>query len=134
MNAFVNKLKKIAVVVARERPTLHFFGLVHRVDAPDRWDLLVSSDQLAPWSMEALNYLADLLKKELTSQELVRIARIVALPQENDVVTSLIQNPQLRSGELSTLPPRDRFDKAVVIWPPDGARQMLPQTSRRRVS
>ena len=39
-----NKLKRVAEIVAKEKPKLHFFGLVHRVDVPDRWDLRVSSD------------------------------------------------------------------------------------------
>src|SRR5271154_6971447 len=100
-----NKLKKVAAIVAAEKPKLHFFGLIHRVDVPDRWDLLVSSDKLAPWSMEALNYIADHLKKVLTAKEIISIAQIVALPRNNSVIASLTKGERIDSGEITGLHP-----------------------------
>jgi hypothetical protein len=117
MTISTEKLKKIAAEIAREKPTLHFFGLVHRVDAPDRWDLLVSSDKLAPWSMPALKYIAERLQKLLTANEIVQIARVVALPPDNDVILQLLESPQDRRGDVSFLRPAERFDRALRIWP-----------------
>jgi hypothetical protein len=128
MNAFVKKLSRIAADMAAEKPKLHFFGLVHRADAPDLWDLLVSSDKLEPWSMQALRYVAARLKKVLTAEELVKISRIVVLPRKNKAITALTQNPQIRLGEISFLHPADRFDQAVVIWPAEKARQEVHAT------
>ena len=55
-DTFATGLEKAADIVAREKPTLHFFGLVHRVDGlPHRWDLLVSSDQLKPVGFESVD-------------------------------------------------------------------------------
>lgn len=130
MIALLDKLKKIAAVVDAEKPKLHFFALVHRVDTPDRWDLLVSSDKLEPWSMEALKYIVGHLKKELTAEEIIRISQVVALPRDNKVIASLNQNRQIRSGELSVLQPADRFDRAYIIWPAGEARQAVQRRTR----
>ncbi len=81
MSKLFDKLEEVARIVDRDKPVLHFFGLVHAIDAIDRWDLLVSSDQLAPWSMEALKYIADLLKKKLRSEEVINIAHRGAAAQ-----------------------------------------------------
>jgi hypothetical protein len=118
MKPLRDKLEAVARKLDEDKPKLHLFALVHRVDAPeDRWDLLVSSDQLAPWSMEALKYIADLLKGALTTGEIIKISQVVALPPTNELVTSLAQNAQADPGDISNLRPTDRFDHRFVIWP-----------------
>jgi hypothetical protein len=111
------KLEGLAEDLNAAKSKLHFLGLVHRVDAPDRWDLLVSSDQLAPWSMEALRYVSERLQKILTPEELVQISRVVALPRNYDLIAKLSRNDQQRAGELQFLHPSESFDRAIVIWP-----------------
>ena len=130
MTAMLEKLKRVAETVNSERPKLHFFALVHRVDAPDRWDLLVSADKLKPWSMDALKYVAALLKTELTVDEIVRIAQVVVLPRDSKVIISLSEDRQVQPGELTFLHPSDRFDQAYVIWPAAEVRQSLHGNSR----
>jgi len=130
MTSILEKLKKIAENVNAEKPRLHFFALVHRVDAPDRWDLLVSSDKLEPWSMDALKYVVAHLKKTLTADEITRISQVVVLPRDSKVISSLNQNPQIQAGELSLLHRADRFDQAYVVWPADMARQHVHGKSR----
>jgi hypothetical protein len=130
MTSILEKLKKVAERVNAEKPELHFFALVHRVDAPDRWDLLVSSDKLEPWSMDALKYIVGHLKKVLSADEITRIAQVVVLPRDSKVISSLNHNPQVQAGELSFLHPADRFDQAFVIWPADLAHQHVQGKSR----
>jgi hypothetical protein len=117
MKVLLNKLKKMATRLAKEKPKLHLFALVHRVEAPDRWDLLVSSDKLAPWSMNALNYIVPRLKKALTIEEIIKISQVVVLPPTNAVVTSLANYAHTETGDISGLYPTDRFDRVYVIWP-----------------
>jgi len=115
----IERLTKVAEVVADEKKNLHFFGLVHRTNAMhDRWDLLVSSDKLTAWSHEALKYIVEKLKKvgKLPADDMVRIARIVALPPNNKVI-DLIEDERVPPGKLSVLHHADRFDQALVIWP-----------------
>jgi hypothetical protein len=118
MKVLLSKLKKVATKLAADKPKLYLFALVHRVEAPaDRWDLLVSSDQLEPWSMGSLKYVVGLLKKALTIEEIVRISQVVALPPTNEIVTSLSGNSQTEPGDISDLHPTHRFDRRFVIWP-----------------
>jgi hypothetical protein len=113
----IEKLQKVAQAVEQEKPELHFFGLVHRNDTPDRWDLLVSSDQLVPWSFAALNYIAGHLQKILTTEERVRIAQIVALPRNHPLLKDLNEQDQILPGGPGGLHPMDQPDQAIVIWP-----------------
>jgi hypothetical protein len=122
MKALFEKLGEVAATVAAEKGELYFFGLVHRVDAPDRWDLLVSSEQLEPWSLKALNYLVERLRKVLADQEMVEIARIVSLPRDNKVIKRLSQDDQIRLGNLG-VPQDDQFDRAFVIRRLESARR-----------
>src|SRR6185295_15810955 len=89
----------------------------HREQAPhDRWELLVSSDELEPWSRKAVEYIAKFLKRQLTAAEIVRIARIVALPTDSDLVSSLTQDDHI-STRIRGLHPSDYLEEAIVIWP-----------------
>jgi hypothetical protein len=108
----------VAATVAREKPVLHFFGIAHAVDGLwDRWDLLVSSDQLEPWRMASLTYIANHLRNTLQSDDLVRIAHIVALPADNKIIQSLIQDDQITRGKLVSLSHDANFDQVFVMWP-----------------
>jgi hypothetical protein len=113
---FINKLKKVAETVAAEKQ-LDFFGLVHHESAPpDLWDLLVSARKLVPWSADAIRYIVGLLRKELTDEEMVRIAQVVALPRDNKLVAAL-NNNGFMGGRIPGLHPMDHPDLALVIWP-----------------
>jgi hypothetical protein len=122
----VVKLNAIAPIIDAEKPQLRLLALVHRDNAPhDRWDLLVSSDQLVPWSVEAISYIVGLLKKELTVEDMIRIARVVALPTDNALVNDLLAHDSTVPWyPLSALHPMDRFDDPPeVIWPRKNAMQ-----------
>ncbi|MFI5380939.1 MAG: hypothetical protein ACHRHE_16700 [Tepidisphaerales bacterium] len=117
LDRMVGKLEKVADVVADEKPRLRFFGLVHRITSPwDRWDLLVCSDKLAPRSIEAIRYILEVLKaKKLTREEMIRIARIVVLPRNNELIAALSEDEQLPLGKVYGLHSMDDPDTAVVI-------------------
>jgi hypothetical protein len=121
LDKLAEKLERVAAAVAKEKPTLHFFGLVARPSGPpDHWDLLVSSDQLVPWSLDAIHYLVNRLKKALTLSEFVRIARVVALPKDSEFIADL------RAGEnghrFRRVRPSEVPEQAVIIWPQRPAR------------
>lgn len=127
---FLAKLQKVAKDIAAEKPTLHFFGLVHDDEAPpDRWDLLVSSDQLKPWSMEAIRYVVHHLRqKRLAANEMVRISQIVALPRDNVLIRDLLQQTQTVPGRIRGLHPMDYPEDVVVLWPMTEAAQPVKAT------
>ena len=131
MKTFFDKLHPLADQIDRAKG-LGFFAVVHRANGLyDRWDLLISSPKLKPWSIEALRYIAGLLQKALTADELVRIARIVVLPPESEVITSLLHDDQLRPGKMGS-PLDDRFDRALVLRPNGQPKQTVTTASARR--
>jgi hypothetical protein len=109
------KLKRKLEKVAAAIPKLHFLGVVHRTNAPDRWDLLVSAGELTPWSLDALKSIDKCLKEvgKLSAEELVTFAQIVALPPKNEVIQTLSQNGHIQAKSLR---PADRFDKYEIIF------------------
>jgi len=119
MNAtFEEKLRKIAEILAKQKPHLRFFGLVHRSNFPNRWDLIVCSDKLEPHSLGATKYIVGLLGKKLTGVEMARIARVVVLGVDNKLVAALIENPHIQPAELRLLHPSEQFDvPPIVLWP-----------------
>jgi hypothetical protein len=96
----VKKLGKVAQIIDAENQ-LYFLGLVHHDHLPpNRWDVLVSAKKLVPWSVEAIEYVARLLKKELTNQEFVQVARVVVLPRNNQLIASLDADGQCPPGTV----------------------------------
>ena len=126
MNTLYDKLEIVADIIATEKPDLHFFGLVHRLEAPDRWDLLVSAGQLEPWTLKSLNYVVGRLRKVLTDEEMVRIARVVAMPKDNEVIRWLSHTDQVQPRKLSILND-DRFDRVWVIRREGSVRDAVAQ-------
>lgn len=116
MKSLFDKLESIAARVDKERG-LYFFAAVHPTGGlHDRWDLLVSSPNLKPWSMDALRYVSGLLQKALTVADIVRIARINVLPRENEVIASIMDNDQVKARRLTALND-EQFDRVFLVHP-----------------
>jgi|HubBroStandDraft_5_1064220.scaffolds.fasta_scaffold493257_1 hypothetical protein len=106
MTKFIEKLKEIAETVAEQKPVLRFFGLVESEDVPNHWDLLVCSDKLTPYSLQALKYIGGLLLKTLTSEEMLRIARFVVLGRDDETIAALLEDQQ-----------SEHVNGSIVLWP-----------------
>lgn len=77
---------------------MNLFALFQREDI-NRWDLVIS----APWAkhdMETLGYVADVIKRHLTPQEMVMLARMVILPADEDPVLTLNAKFDVEHGEI----------------------------------
>jgi hypothetical protein len=123
MKALIEKMRKVADLIAIEKPRLRFLGLVHRTGAPLGWDVVIAADPLAPRTADALDYVAKRLKKVMKVSELVQISRIVVLPRNHHVIKELTRDNELKPGQLSPVFPPDRFDQAVMIWPDQGSQK-----------
>ena len=132
MNRFFEKLELVARQVDREKG-LYFFAVVHPIDGlHDRWDLLVSSPGLKPWSTSSLRYIAGLLQERLRIDDIVKVSRIVVLPRDNDVVSSLMENEQIRTGR-TTPANDDEFDRVVLLYPTRSERRTKPVSTGTHV-
>ena len=111
----IGKLKRLAEVVDAEKH-LYFFAVLQHELMPDRWDILVSAKELKPWSADAIDYMADLLKRELTKAEMIQIAQVAVLPRDNEWVVALSRNGKHPAATAAGRSPITS-DAAVVIWP-----------------
>jgi hypothetical protein len=131
MKTLFKKLELVATRVEREKG-LYLLAVVHPVGGlHDRWDLLICSPELEPWSTDAMRYMAALLQDVLRVEDIVRIARIVVLPRDNDVVAALLSNDQIQPGKL-TDPHDERFDRVFLVLPTPHDQQSAPMVGSRR--
>ncbi|MBV8543099.1 MAG: hypothetical protein JO093_10275 [Acidobacteria bacterium] len=98
MNKLPEKVLKVEADLAKERGPLNLFALFEREDI-NRWDLVIS----APWAKfdsETLKYVADVIKRHLTPEEMVLLARMVILPADEDPVLTLNAKFDVEHGEI----------------------------------
>lgn len=132
MNRFFEKLELVARQANREKG-LYFFAVAHPIDGlHDRWDLLVSSPGLEPWSTPSLRYIAGLLQQHLRIDDIVKVSRIIVLPRDNDVISSLMEDEQIQSGR-SAPAHADLFDRVVLLYPAQSDRRPGPVPTRTHV-
>jgi hypothetical protein len=99
MNELAEKIRLVEADIAKEKGFLNLFALFEREDLHNRWDLVIS----APWAKfdrDTLKYVADVIKRHLTPEEMVFLARMVILPADEDPVLSLNAKFDVEHGEV----------------------------------
>jgi hypothetical protein len=111
MNTLPEKVRGIEADIAKERGSLNLFALLEREDLHDRWDLVIS----APWARHdeaTLKYVADVIKRHLSPEEMTLLARMVILPANEDPVRSINANFSVEHGKMELNDP-SRFGLPV---------------------
>ncbi len=106
MNKLAAKIRNVERDIAREKGLLNLFAFFEREDLYDRWDVVVS----APWAEfdhETFGYVADVIKRHLTPEEMVHIARIVILDPDQEPVTALTEAFEVEHGQVELNRPQD---------------------------
>jgi len=106
MNKLAEKVGAVERDIASEKGPLNLFAFFERDDVYDRWDVVVA----APWARhdrETLKYVADVIKRHLTPQEMVRLSRIVVLDAAEDPVKSLTEAYEVEHGQVRLTDPED---------------------------
>lgn len=111
MDQLVEKLQEIEKEIAKEKGPLNLFALFEREDLYDRWDLVIA----APWAemdRPTLRYVADVLRRHLLTEEMVRLARMVILDATEDPVRAITEYYAVEHGRIELTHPR-RFGLPV---------------------
>src|SRR5947209_18940739 len=95
MTKLFKKIERVAKAIEADGMHLTFVGLLHRVDAPDRWDLVILTPDLEPQSKASLQYVYDRLMPALSKDEMVSIARVVVLSPDDRTINDLLDSGQL---------------------------------------
>ena len=104
MNELANKVAAVEKQIASERGPVNLFALLEREDLTDRWDLVVS----ASWAREdkaTLQYIAEAVKRHLSPQDMVALARIVILPAGEDPVRAINNSYEVEHGQIELSEP-----------------------------
>lgn len=89
MNEIIEKLKKIALEILREKTSLKFFGLFRRMDLEEKWDILLSADWLSDKKEDDLVYVINKLNREFPDN-LDFLAQIALLKPSEDFIKKLL--------------------------------------------
>jgi hypothetical protein len=110
---FIHKLMTVERTIAREKGDFVLFALVQRAEGIGLWDLLISASWLGTKEAEILDFFAHKLKETLTTDEIMRLSRIVLFPPDDPRVQQILQlvkpsvnhgHVELSSWALSSMP------------------------------
>jgi hypothetical protein len=104
MNHLTEKLRCVERDVAGEKGPVNLFALLEREDLSDRWDLVIS----APWAEAdeaTLRYVADVIARHLTPEEVTLLSRIVVLEADENPVRAITDTYDIEHGRLELLEP-----------------------------
>lgn len=104
---FMHKLMAVERAIAAEKGDFVLFALVQREEGIGLWDLLISAPWLGTKEAEILDFFAHKLQETLTTDEIMRLSRIVLFPPDDPRVQQILQlvKPSVNHGhvELSSL-------------------------------
>jgi hypothetical protein len=85
----VDKISLLGKFLLEEGIILNLFALVKKEDSTDSWDLVISSKSFKEEEKEVIKKITQSLQKNLTNEELERIARVVVLKPESPTVKNI---------------------------------------------
>lgn len=89
MKELIDKFKKIEHSISGEKGEFELFGLFLRDDAPDKWDLVISSEWARQNIKDSLYFLVAEIKKEITKEEMLKLSRLVILDKDDAALNAL---------------------------------------------
>lgn len=97
-------MKSLAEKVSKQLPKLdefspiYLWALFEHEDAPDKWDVVLSSRGSDQNAASAIRKISDHLVPELDRNELAAVSRIVVIPSEEPSVLALASSVAVQGG------------------------------------
>lgn len=98
MKNIIEKIKEIEQEVSDEKGEFSLFALFLREDAEESWDLLVSAPWIENNKEESLKYIANKVQEKLSSDEIVKISRIVIIDDKNPALSAIQKAMHVEHG------------------------------------
>lgn len=89
MKELAEKLRDIEIDLSKENGDFELFALFLREDAPDKWDLIISSDWARKDKKSALNIIVSKIQGSLSAEETVKLSRIIILNKDDAALNAL---------------------------------------------
>jgi hypothetical protein len=89
MKEQAEKLRNVEIALSNEHGDFELFALFLRDDAPNKWDLIVSSDWARADKKAAINSIVGKIQSALNPQELLMLSRIIILEKDDAALNAL---------------------------------------------
>ena len=89
MREQAQKLQAVEKKLSESKGSFELFALFLREDAPNKWDLLVSSDWARNDKKAALSEIIQEIKNVLTDQEQLMLSRLIILDKDDAALKAL---------------------------------------------
>jgi len=89
MREQVEKLQLVEKILSDSKGEFELFALFLREDAPNKWDLLISSDWARDNKKASLQLIIKEIQKVLSKQEQVMLSRLIILEKDDVVLKAL---------------------------------------------
>lgn len=94
----IEKFRRAMRRIAAKKGPFVLFALFRRENAPDGWDLVVSSPWLKEGRLKQLAEFADELKEIIGERQLRELARIVTIKGDDPGLKEVLQEIQIEDG------------------------------------
>ena len=98
MKEIAEKLKSYEEIMAKEKGPFDLFALFLREDAPGKWDLVVASDWIEKNKEKSFKYIAGIVQKALSKEELLKLSRIVLIDKTNPALEAMHRAMHVEHG------------------------------------
>jgi hypothetical protein len=90
------KLQKLMLDLSSEKGMFTFFGLFLRDEAPDKWDLVVSSPWLENGKIKALGEFVEKLSSAIGKEQLLELSRVVTISADDPALELVIKKVKIK--------------------------------------
>lgn len=112
MKKQAEKLRQVEVELSGKYGDFDLFALFLREDAPNKWDLMISSDWARADKRFALNAIVEQMKLALEPQELMMLSRIIILERDDAALAALHDSMRVEHG-VAEISDGDFFGLAI---------------------
>lgn len=112
MKEQAEKLRSVEVDLSQEHGDFELFALFLREDAPNKWDLIISSDWARSDKKAALNSIVTKIQSTLNPKELMMLSRIIILEKDDAALNAFHGAVHIEHG-LSEISDSNFFGLAI---------------------
>ena len=98
MEAIAKKLRQQELLMADEKGPFDLFALFLREDAPGKWDLIVAAEWIEKNKEASFKYVAGIVQKALSKEELLKLSRIVIIAKGNPALAAYNKMVGIKHG------------------------------------
>lgn len=98
MNIDKGKLSQLMDEVSAEKGEFTLFGLFERDEAPDKWELVVSSPWLEEGKLKALGEFVQKLKSAIGRKQMLSLSRVVTLNADEPALEAVLKAVEVEHG------------------------------------